>query len=207
MKNKLFNGKLLFTTMLYLTCLHFTTKCFAQGTEKAGFQIEVKEVSVLPHIDARYKTMKLLPSADYQNWGMDRGSRVEQVVVEVPVQQDSIWIEALVLIKNDSTDDAKFNFKTPTLELNGGKSIEAWEHLFAGMADYDGLVRVLGLSDKAPDKNTIHLNVEGTLYCNLKSKQQTWMILLFQVPKNAKEGKLTINNYPTSTLKIPMSNK
>jgi hypothetical protein len=177
----------------------------AQSKSPSGLQFDVKEVSVLPHVGARFKTMKLIPAGDYENWRMDAGSVVSQQVVSVPKQPDSMWIETLVLVRNNGGNDEKLDFKNPQLQLASGGSIKPWEHLFAGMADYQGLVGVLGLSDKAPgpDANAVHLNVEGTLYCNLKSKQQTWIIMVFQVPKSAKDGKLSISNYPPTALKIP----
>jgi hypothetical protein len=143
MKNKSNAVIVSFIASAYLIMASGSTPCSAQGSSDSPFQIEVKEVSILPHVQARYKTMKLVPVGDYQNWHMDAGSVVSQEVVEVPNHPDSVWIEILALVKNSSASDAKFQFKAPKLELSGGQTIQPWEHLFAGMADYDGLAHVL----------------------------------------------------------------
>ena len=76
-------------TAICLAIVEWAMPGSAQENGNSKFKIEVKEVSVLPHLHARYKTMKVIPEGDYQDWHMDAGSVVAQEVVEVPNHQDT----------------------------------------------------------------------------------------------------------------------
>jgi hypothetical protein len=152
--------------------------------------------------------MNMVPKGTYRPWAMDAGSVVAQEVVSLPKGEDDVWIEALILVRNIGTKNDRFAFKSPHIELGNGQKIEPWEYLPAGLAgSYDDIAHTLQLSDKAPAKgsNEVHLRLGGDFYSELKSKQQTWVIMIFQVPKEAKDGKLSISSLPPTAIDIPMS--
>ncbi len=187
------------------------TSCDLQRTKAAamapGLQFEVKAVSVLPHIGARFTTMNLIPKGENQHWTMNQYGVFGKQVVHIPEQQNSIWIEALILVRNNGVEAQKFRFKSPRLELSGGQTIQPWESLPGGMyGSYDEIAGDLGLSREAPEKgsNAIQLLLSSDIESNLSSGQQTWVIMDFQVPQDTKNAKLGINGYPTSPIEIPM---
>ncbi|MGA2572518.1 MAG: hypothetical protein ABSF23_18575 [Terracidiphilus sp.] len=169
----------------------------------ASFQIQVNGVAILPHIGARYVTMKQIQGNDWQAWGMDEGSAVTEEVVSVPKNFGRKWVEVLAQIENTSTTSGRFQVATPSLIVGGGKKIEAWEYLLAEMSEYDGLVRLLQLSQTPPVGNTVHLKVGGKAYCDFAGQQKTWVIAIFQVPAGQSEGTLVLGDYPGVPVKIP----
>ncbi|MGO8759662.1 MAG: hypothetical protein ACLQG3_16210 [Terracidiphilus sp.] len=176
----------------------------ARGQETAAsFRIQVNGVAILPHIGARYTTMKQIQGGDWQGWGMDDAAAVSEEVVGVPRSFGRKWVEVLAQIENTGTTSGRFQLATPALVVGGGKKIEPWEYLLANMSDYDGLVRLLQLSPTPPSGNTVHLKVAGAAYCDLAGQQKTWIIAIFQVPAGQSEGTLVLGDFPGVAVRIP----
>ncbi len=171
----------------------------------SGLQIEVRDVSVLPHLGARYKTMEAIANVEYQRWQMDVGSMIAQQVVKSPLRHGSKWIELLVMARNTGEKDEKLRFAAPRLQLPSGDEVRPWEFIVSGMGDYGSIARALQLSE-GPQTTVVHLVFSGNLSCNLEIMQQTWMILIFAVHESAQGGTFSMSGYPPVSIAIPETN-
>jgi len=171
-----------------------------------GLQIEVKEVAPIPDVHARYGLVKKIPKADYQSWRTEGEFHYGRITEKVPKDLAASLVELLVIVKNTGNNEVKFDNKNMKLIVSGG-SVEPWEYLFPGLYDsYETLARNLGLSnERTPEQDSYFLKTSynGNCYCPLKAGQQTWLDLIYKVPKNTINGRLSLGVSNPITVKIP----
>lgn len=177
----------------------------AWSESQAGVHFEVKSVMVLPHLGDRYQTMRSLPDSDYQIWQLDIGGSIAQQVVAIPKQPGTKWVEMLIVARNDSRRMERIHFNSPQLNLADGGHATPWEFAFAGMGSHDGLVKALQLSATPPLRRVLHVAVAGDLSCDLGSMQETWMVLVFQVPNSAQDATFSMDKNKADPIRFPLS--
>lgn len=177
----------------------------ARPESAASVRFEVKSVMVLPHLGDRYETLRSLPDSDYQIWQLDIGGSIAQQVISIPKQSGTKWVEVLILARNSTRRTEKIRFNSPRLNLGDGASAPPWEFAFAGMGNRDGLARSLQLSETPPVKSILHVAVTGDLSCSLGSMQETWLVLVFQVPNEAQVATISIDKNTADPIRFPLA--
>lgn len=177
----------------------------ARPESAASVRFEVKSVMVLPHLGDRYETLRSLPDSDYQVWQLSTGGTIAQQVISIPKQSGTKWVEVLILARNNTRREEKVRFNSPRLKLGDGASAPPWEVVFAGMGNHDGLARSLQLSAAPPVKDILHVAISGDLSCTLGSMQETWMVLVFQVPASAEEATISIDKNTADPVRFPLA--
>ncbi len=194
--------------VLCLTALSWAGAAQGPAAQPAesGLQIRLVEALRVPHVNVRYQTVKHLPKADYEGWQMSADGLFGETMSELPKDPGAGLLELLLVATNTGQHEVKLEFTKPKLELLTREALMPWEWLFPGIYDgYEDLARVLSLSGKPPEEGSafVQLSCEGDCYCPLKGGRQTWLALIYPLPRNVKEANLFVGTSNAIPVKIP----
>jgi hypothetical protein len=148
-------------------------------------------------VRSRYQTVARLAASEYQVWGIKKGGVLEEGAARYTPSADKKLVEVLVMFENRGDKEQTVDISAITLVTSGGNA-EPWEVLLGGTYEnYAKLAERLRLARGAPTPDTREeivpkMTAKGPLYCALGPQQRTWLAVVFLVPRDVREARLSI---------------